>query len=51
MTTIYKPSNKEVDVLHHGFDIAIVILDEKQTCVRVSDTTLHKRDRPKRPKW
>lgn len=47
MTTIYKPTNENVMVLHQGFDIAIVLLNGKQKCINVSDTTLTKRKRPK----
>lgn len=47
METIYKPTNNKVEVLHHGFDIAIILLNGKQTCVKVNDTTLDKRQRPK----
>lgn len=46
MTTIYKPTNENVMVLHQGFDIAIVLLNGKQQCIKVSDTTLTKRTRP-----
>jgi hypothetical protein len=51
MTTIYKPTNQKVMVLHHGFDIVIILVNGKQACVDVSQTTLVKRQRPKKFKF
>ena len=48
-TTIYK--DKTVNVLHHGFDIAIIECNGHQSCVRVKETTLYKRKRPDKPKY
>ena len=50
MTTIYKPTNENVEVLHQGFDIAIIVHNGKQKCVNVVETTLNKRQRPKKYK-
>jgi hypothetical protein len=49
--TIHTPTNREVIVIHHGFDIAIVEFEGKQELVKVSETTLIKRDRPKIKKY
>lgn len=51
MITIYKPTNENVSVLHHGFDIAIILRNGKQECVNVNQTTLKKRQRPKKFIW
>ena len=47
MKCTYK--GREVEVLQHGFDIAIIMHESgEQELVRVSNTNLNKRSRPKR---
>jgi hypothetical protein len=51
MVTTYIPTNEKVKVLHQGFDIAIILINGKQACVNVSQTTLIKKKRPKKFGW
>jgi hypothetical protein len=42
-----KVTNKKVEILHLGFDIAIIVRNDKQECVNVNTLDVQKRPRPK----
>jgi hypothetical protein len=48
-----KVTNKMVDVIHQGFDIAIIKRDDndKQECVNINTLNIQKRTRPTKFKF
>ena len=50
---ICNQTNKEVYVVHQGFDIAIIKreIDSPQECVNIKTLNISKRSRPKRFKY